>query len=399
MGCWGMGMTQSDEFCEIYDKFMDSYNEGKEVADITAAILAEYHAEFDDDDGVMHDVYFALAKAEWMCCEQSELVLNRVKVIIESGANIEFYRELGATEKDLKVRQKNLEKFWNSLQTPRAKARQRRIDPLDREKKLPPLEDGECYRYKYEDGYRVFAVLGFNKSQVWKDMVQCALLEKTYSVDQLKTVDFLCEPIHSIACYIGVEFIATSAIKKIANISVPEGRFTTSLGAHQVTYGHKKDFKAPFNNSLGYTLGELFALQDDPLPTELPKFKAGECYAIPSRNCYRVAVVLEKVRFWGNRSFKDSEALFICIMKGNYCDFDHDWLSEDIGHLGAYYREEMPSTRKWEKIADISLPKNIYIKFFGAGNIVVSKAVDFITDYLSAPSMTLKKLFEARNMI
>ena len=134
MGCWGMGMTQSDEFCEIYDKFMDSYNEGKEVADITATILAKYHAEFDDDDGIMHDVYFALAKAEWMCCEQSELVLNRVKEIIESGANIEFYRELETTEKELKVRQKNLEKFWDSLQTPRAKPRQRRIDPLDRVK-------------------------------------------------------------------------------------------------------------------------------------------------------------------------------------------------------------------------------------------------------------------------
>lgn len=42
MGCWGMGMTQSDEFCEIYDKFMDSYNEGKEVAEITAAIILTY---------------------------------------------------------------------------------------------------------------------------------------------------------------------------------------------------------------------------------------------------------------------------------------------------------------------------------------------------------------------
>ena len=33
MGCWGM--TQSDEFCEIYDEFIKSYNEGKMVADIT----------------------------------------------------------------------------------------------------------------------------------------------------------------------------------------------------------------------------------------------------------------------------------------------------------------------------------------------------------------------------
>ena len=23
MGCWGMGMAQTDEFCEIYDKFME----------------------------------------------------------------------------------------------------------------------------------------------------------------------------------------------------------------------------------------------------------------------------------------------------------------------------------------------------------------------------------------
>ena len=81
------------------------------MADITATILAEYRAEFDDDDGVMHDVYFALAKAEWMCCEQSDYVLNRVTKIIKSGANIEFYRELEATEKDLKVRERNLEKF------------------------------------------------------------------------------------------------------------------------------------------------------------------------------------------------------------------------------------------------------------------------------------------------
>ena len=58
---------------------------------------------------IEHDVYFALAKAEWMCSEQSELVLDRVKEIIESGANIEFYRELNATEKDLTLRQRNLE--------------------------------------------------------------------------------------------------------------------------------------------------------------------------------------------------------------------------------------------------------------------------------------------------
>ncbi len=399
MGCWGMGLTQSDEFCEIYDKFMESYNEGKEVVEITAAILAEYHAEFDDDDGIMHDVYFALAKAEWMCCEQSELVLNRVKEIIESGANIAFYEELGAGEKDLKVRQKNLEKFWASLQTPRAKPRQRRIDPMDSVKDLPPMEVGECYRYKFEDGYRVFAVLGFQKSEGWQKTACCAIFEKTYSAAELKVVNFLHETVNSIACFIGLEFLAPSAMKKIANISVPENLYPTSLGTDLVTYGSKKHFKAPFNSPLAYTLRELFALRDYPIPTELPPFRAGECYAIPARSGYRVAVVLERIRFWGNKSYKDSEALFICIMKNVYDTFDYDWQNEEIGRLGAYLAEDMPTTRAWKKIANITLPKNIYIKFFGVGKIIVSKAADFITDYASVPSMSLKKLFEAKNMI
>lgn len=395
MGCWGMGMAQTDEFCEIYDKFMDSYNEGKEVAEITAAILAEYHAEFDDYDGVMHDVYFALAKAEWMCCEQSELVLNRVKEIIESGANVEFYRELEATEKDLKVRQRNLEKFWDSLQTPRAKPRQRRIDPLDRVKDLPPMVVGECYQYKFEDGYRVFAVLGFHKSSGWQEVVYCAIFEKTYSAAELKKVDFLQESVNTVAYYIGLEFIAPSSIKKIADIPVPQNLYSRYLGADRVSPGYKKGFKEPFDNPERYTLSELFALKEDPIPTELLDLMVGGCYSIPWRNGYRVAIVLESIKFWPT----DSESLLICIMKNNYYDFDHDWLNEDIGHLGAYSANDMPTTREWKKIAYIPLPMNIYAQFFGVRKVIVSKAADFIMDYSSVSSMTLKKLFEVKNMI
>ncbi len=295
MGCWGMGLTQSDEFCEIYDRFMDSYNNGKLVSEISSAILAEYHAEFDDNDGIMHDVYFALAKAEWMCCEQSELVLNRVKEIIESGANIEFYRELEATEKDLKVRRKNLEKFWNSLQTPRAKPRQRRMDPLDREKELPQLEIGDCYRYKYEDGYRVFVVLGYNKAQGWRDMMRCGIFQKTYSAAELKTVNFLNEPLHSIACYLGEEILAPSAIKKISAISVPGDKCSTSLPALQTKFGHKKDFRAEFTTSIVTTPAQFFsAVEPSKTKPALPwsDVKCGALYAYHTNGKYRIFMLL-----------------------------------------------------------------------------------------------------------
>ena len=90
MGCWGMGVSQSDEFCDVYDRFMESYDHGNPVQEITQSILNEYHEEFSDDEGVMHDVYFALAKAEWMCGEQTPGVLNRVNQIIDSGDNLFF---------------------------------------------------------------------------------------------------------------------------------------------------------------------------------------------------------------------------------------------------------------------------------------------------------------------
>ena len=137
MGCWGMGIAESDEFLEVYDSFMEEYDNGVGCSEISAKILSKYHSEFDDEDGVMHDVYFALAKAEWMCCAQSELVLNRVKEIIESGANIEFYRELEATEPNLKQRQKNLDKFLKTLLVPREKPRKRKRSAPPKEKEFP----------------------------------------------------------------------------------------------------------------------------------------------------------------------------------------------------------------------------------------------------------------------
>ena len=249
MGFWGMGLTQSDEFCEVYEAFMTEYNKGKSVEEISNSILNKYHTEFDDTDGIIHDVYFALAKAEWICCKQSALILNRVCEIIESGENIRFYHELGATEKDLKKRQDNLERFWISIQIPKEKPRKRRLDPLDREKELPQWNIGECFRYKYDGRYRVFAVLGFNKSEGWRDMMRCAIFKKTYSISDLTTHDFLNEPIYSISCYLGEELPCTSSVKMITVISVPERFHLTSRPAFELKFGYKKDFKALFTDS------------------------------------------------------------------------------------------------------------------------------------------------------
>lgn len=254
MGCWGMGLTQNDEFCEVYENFMKRYNIGDEVSVIVSDILSEYHNAFSDDDGILHDVYFALAKAEWMSCAQSASILYKVKSIIESDANIAFYRELGATETDLKTRRKNLEKFWLALQTPRAKPRQRRIDPLNRTKDLPPVQVGECYAYKYEDGYRVLVILDRFKEEGWLEQVCCCILNNTFTSLQINIVD---EEICFISNYVGVEFLAKSNIKKIGYVSLPDS-FRTHIPQNNIScFGTKESFRKEISAPLKLTLSEL----------------------------------------------------------------------------------------------------------------------------------------------
>ena len=170
MGCWGMGITQSDEYCEIYERFMEEYDEGKPVADITKDILDEYLDEFEETDGVLHDVYFALGKAQWMCGGISKTIYNRVRQIIENGDNIIFFQELEATETDLKLRKKNLDKFLNSISSPREKARRRKtpeskyVPQVKPEyPALPKMQIGDVFAYKHNNAYRIFAIVRCEK--------------------------------------------------------------------------------------------------------------------------------------------------------------------------------------------------------------------------------------------
>ena len=166
MGCWGMGITQSDEYCEIYERFMEEYDEGKPVADITKDILEEYLDEFEENDGILHDVFFALGKAQWMCGGISEVIYSRIRQIIENDDNIIFLRELDATEADLKMRKKNLDKFLHSLSSPREKARKRktpesRYTPQVKPEyqALPKIQAGDVFAYKHNNAYRIFAIV------------------------------------------------------------------------------------------------------------------------------------------------------------------------------------------------------------------------------------------------
>ncbi len=261
MGCWGMGLNQSDEYCEVYESFMERYDEGMAAAEIREEILSDYLKEFNKDDPILHDVYFALAKAGWMCCDQSPEILARVKAIIESGANLEFYRELGADDRDLALRQKKLGAFWDSLQSPRARPRKRR--PAPRERELPDLDAGDVLSYKAPQGQRVLVVLDrIGWPRFFEDQLFCCILQRTFQQEALRTLDPLKETLGLISSFTGQEFLARSSYRKIGHIAVPDslyGKLYPMSWNGQILFleSGKKDFQAAFSPEEELELGQL----------------------------------------------------------------------------------------------------------------------------------------------
>jgi len=103
MGAWGTAISSNDTFEDIYADFFDFYNDGLEVAEISKRLIDNNKETIDDPDD-SDNFWFALAKAQWQCKQLDKALYKRVKEIIETDANIEIWRQLGAEEKEIKKR-------------------------------------------------------------------------------------------------------------------------------------------------------------------------------------------------------------------------------------------------------------------------------------------------------
>ena len=151
MAFWGMDLNQSDEFCEIYNEYMDLYDIGIDPTAITQQILNRYCFE-----NILHNALFAIAKAEWDLGFRSESVFLRVNQIIDNRENIKYYRSLGFSEQDINERCEKLLRFQALLQTPPKVPRKRKISACNMLKRLPK---GTVSYYEADDGYYGFVVL------------------------------------------------------------------------------------------------------------------------------------------------------------------------------------------------------------------------------------------------
>lgn len=258
MGVWGAGLTQSDEYCEIYDSFMEKYDAGELVEAITDEILNGYLSEFDADDGILHDVYFALAKCQWMCGALSATIMNKVKDIIQTGKNLEFLKELEADEAFLRERKKKLDQFLLSLEVPRKNPRKRKLPP--KERPLPPADVGDVFSYKGEVGLRIVVVLDSWDKTKWCEGYFCCILDKEYQ-DKPDVKELALEKIGQIGMYDAKEFLPTSKIRHIGSLRISPNRYEELFG-NALLIGCREDFYTSKRPKQLMTLEELLSAKN-----------------------------------------------------------------------------------------------------------------------------------------
>jgi hypothetical protein len=98
MGTWDIKINGNDTFLDIYDYFFNLYNQGEDPTTISLQILRNFADSFEDDDE-KNDSLFGLALAQWETKSLDPEIFKQVKTIIESGNDMERWKESGADEK------------------------------------------------------------------------------------------------------------------------------------------------------------------------------------------------------------------------------------------------------------------------------------------------------------
>ena len=143
MGTWGTAISSNDTFVDVYAEFFIHYNEGIDVAVITDTLLKS-NKETIDDPNDSNNFWFALAKAQWECKKLDDSVFSKIENIVNSGSDIEIWRQLDADNKSLQKREIALKKFLSDLSTPCIKAKSIKEKIIQQ----PVYSKGDCITFK-----------------------------------------------------------------------------------------------------------------------------------------------------------------------------------------------------------------------------------------------------------
>jgi len=147
MGTWGTAIKNSDAFADIYSEFYELYNKGGQPEIISKQIF-ENNQEMLEIEEEKHSFWFALALAQWETKSLDLKVLQTVENIVNTGADIKIWTDLGADKNDIAKRKVVLDKFLEKIHSERPRAKTRKKPKL----KTPIFSTGDCLVFKLKNG-------------------------------------------------------------------------------------------------------------------------------------------------------------------------------------------------------------------------------------------------------
>ncbi|MBV9987111.1 MAG: hypothetical protein JO301_05500, partial [Chitinophagaceae bacterium] len=91
MGTWGTGISSNDIYTDVFADFFDLYDSGMSVEEISVRLIDANQETIADPDSE-NNFWFALAQAQWECRQLDASVFDKVRTIIETGADLEVWQ-------------------------------------------------------------------------------------------------------------------------------------------------------------------------------------------------------------------------------------------------------------------------------------------------------------------
>lgn len=249
MGTWGTAISSNDKYADIYEDIMDEFNKGVPIETVIYKVIETYENEFKEDEDSLHNLYFAAGFAAWECGMQNDKLYKKIKEIIESGSDIKCWRELGASNQDIKKREKALLSFLTKLSTPKEKPKK----PKQVRFKPALFEKGDVLSILLDDGSYSGAVVLENlkgSDQFGTNFIVKAFMNNN---EKLTISEILDAKVYGYAWYMGVNHKKyIKQIEKIGNIQIEFEYNSSGIGT---TYSGWGSFVAA-NNESRYNMQE-----------------------------------------------------------------------------------------------------------------------------------------------
>jgi hypothetical protein len=175
MGTWGTSVSSNDTYADVYEQFIDLYNEGLSVPDVTTQLIDENQETINLPQDATN-FWFAIANAQWECKALDNEILLKVEKIIQSGEDLRIWKELDASPTDLKAREKVLDKFLTKIKVEKEKPRKR----TKKKSYTSIFKKGDCLTYVMNNGNYggVFVLTDEQNTQVGTNYIAITTIDK-----------------------------------------------------------------------------------------------------------------------------------------------------------------------------------------------------------------------------